>query len=258
MARAIAPRAGCIEIYAPPGGGTAYQITAAGYQFIYERARQGCSIDEIADALRVSGFLLRSKLDLGNSLDPEARQAFLEGVSEFRLELRQKQLALAGESAQMAIWLGKQHLGQRDQVEVLIDQTVHVVGATPDYQQEAIDWQRKFAPAGLPLQAATVIDVKPEDAVTKSAGNEPGSDPVEKHDGPVQQNGRDAGVRPPAPANPGGPPGNGLRLQRHQAAQSARRRAAGFYVTAGGNIEFPEGAEQADVGADDGGGRICD
>jgi hypothetical protein len=49
--------------------------------------------------------------------DVEAGASWEGGMAEARISLRRKQFRLADRSAGMAIWLGKQMLGQVDQVE---------------------------------------------------------------------------------------------------------------------------------------------
>ena len=70
--------------------------------------------DEAASVLRVStgtfeGFMRNH---------PQAREAFDAGKDEGRASLRRTQFAMAEKNAAMAIWLGKQYLGQSEKSEI--------------------------------------------------------------------------------------------------------------------------------------------
>ena len=55
----------------------------------------------------------------------EAANAFDEGASEGRASLRRIQWMQAQKSPAMAIWLGKQWLGQRDKADVTVKEISH-------------------------------------------------------------------------------------------------------------------------------------
>lgn len=73
-----------------------------------------CTDVEVASVLKVS----RAVLHVFFSKHPEARQAWKDGQDEGKASLRRKQFAMAEKNAAMAIWLGKQYLGQKDKHEL--------------------------------------------------------------------------------------------------------------------------------------------
>lgn len=75
-----------------------------------------CSMEEAASVLRVSRRTLFNFFDECE----DAREAYDDGKLEGLVSLRRKQFLLADKNAGMAIWLGKQYLGQTDlkQVEI--------------------------------------------------------------------------------------------------------------------------------------------
>lgn len=79
-----------------------------------------CTQVEAAAVLRVSERSLRRFFERY----PEAVEAFDEGSREGMASLRRVQWKQAQVNPTMAIWLGKQWLGQRDKQEVSVDVTV--------------------------------------------------------------------------------------------------------------------------------------
>jgi len=71
------------------------------------------TVEEVASVLRVSERTLQNFF----SAYPEAKVAHEEGKFEGHASLRRKQFAMADKNAAMAIWLGKQYLGQREPVQ---------------------------------------------------------------------------------------------------------------------------------------------
>jgi hypothetical protein len=171
-------RAGCFEI----GAGGAYMLTDVGLAKIQELAQLGSSIKEIAEYLRVSVDWLRERLDEDDG-DDRVRQAYLDGQSEFRKELRIAQRNLALESAQMAIWMGKQHLDQSDRQQIDINKKITVVGTLPNYRQTPQDWEQTFVPQGVraalppahPAEDAEIVEVR-ESTDDGESGEEAGED----------------------------------------------------------------------------------
>ena len=85
-----------------------------------------CTYDEIA---AVMGIKKRAFIDRINA-DPALREAIDEGWANGRSSIRRAQVKmLEAGNATMGIWLGKQYLGQRDQVQ--IQQDVKVTNADP-------------------------------------------------------------------------------------------------------------------------------
>lgn len=150
------------------GGGSgppAYELTSAAYDLIRDRARVGSPVSEIADAMRVTSGWLSKLVEDSPVCDPEACEAYSEGLSELRAKLRGDQLNLAETNAQMAIFAGKQYLGQKDQQTIEVNKRIHVVGALPDYAQTPEDWQKIFAPRDVvqaieapPVEEAQIVE----------------------------------------------------------------------------------------------------
>ena len=69
-----------------------------------------CTYAEVASVLHISTTTLKDILEK----DDRAKKAWEEGGGHGKISLRRKQLRLAGHSAPMAIFLGKQMLGQTD------------------------------------------------------------------------------------------------------------------------------------------------
>ena len=67
--------------------------------------------------------------------NPEAREAFEEGKGKGCISLRRHQWRMAEKNPTMAIWLGKNHLGQTDRLE----QTVEHSGKVAISHEEALD-----------------------------------------------------------------------------------------------------------------------
>jgi hypothetical protein len=72
------------------------------------------TVAETASVLRCSERTLQSFF----TKHPDAKEAHEDGKLEGCASLRRKQFALADKNAAMAIFLGKQYLGQRDQAQV--------------------------------------------------------------------------------------------------------------------------------------------
>lgn len=83
-----------------------------------------CTDVEVASVLKVC----RATLTNFFAKHPEAKQAWKDGQDEGKASLRRKQFTMAERNAAMAIWLGKQYLGQKDRHELSgdADSPVHV------------------------------------------------------------------------------------------------------------------------------------
>ena len=81
---------------------------------IHDLAGLQCTIPEIAGVLQVTEPTLAAFFKKHNA----ARRAFKEGQQNGRASLRRMQFVQAKRSAAMAIWLGKNYLGQRDNLEL--------------------------------------------------------------------------------------------------------------------------------------------
>lgn len=76
-----------------------------------ELAKLGCTQEEAAGIL---GVAVRTLFNFLHS-EPDAMQVWDDGLKFVRVSLRRKQLALADKNAPMAIFLGKNILGQKDE-----------------------------------------------------------------------------------------------------------------------------------------------
>jgi hypothetical protein len=77
---------------------------------IRELAAQFCSKEDAARVVGTSATTFKRRL----REDPEMAAAWSQGRSMAKFSLRMKQYKLAGRSASVAIFLGKNYLGQRD------------------------------------------------------------------------------------------------------------------------------------------------
>lgn len=93
-----------------------------------------CTDEEIASELDMSCDCLHN---------PNNKEAFEEckekGQSRGKTSLRRYQFKLAEKNANMAIWLGKQYLGQRDNIEVQDKDLTRVEELLTKIKEEAND-----------------------------------------------------------------------------------------------------------------------
>ena len=80
------------------------------YATVEKLANIQCTQDEIASFLGVSTRTLQR--------DEKFMELFNKGCDNGKMSLRRIQWKHAEKSATMAIWLGKQYLGQKDNIEV--------------------------------------------------------------------------------------------------------------------------------------------
>ena len=83
------------------------------YNLVEKLANIQCTQEEIASFLDVSVRTLQR--------DDEFCRIYKKGQDNGRMSLRRYQYKLAEKNTAMAIWLGKQYLGQRDKVEYTDD-----------------------------------------------------------------------------------------------------------------------------------------
>ncbi len=84
-------------------------------------ARIQCTVDEVAAVIRHEEGIGVSVRTLQNFFEtyPDAKAAHEDGKLEGHASLRRKQFSMADTNPAMAIWLGKQYLGQREPVRQL-------------------------------------------------------------------------------------------------------------------------------------------
>lgn len=80
------------------------------YDVVEKLAKIQCTQEEIASFLNISTRTLQR--------DEKFMELFNRGRENGKMSLRRIQWKHAEKSATMAIWLGKQYLGQRDNIEV--------------------------------------------------------------------------------------------------------------------------------------------
>ena len=162
MAKELKPREGLVDVVKVKGT-QAYVLTGLGLAHVKEMAALGSSMTEIAEYLKVDkSWISRSCNPESDTYDHLVHESFLEGQSEFKQRIRRHQLELSEHNATMAVHLGKQYLGQKDQVQE--HHHVHqVVGTMPDYDKTSDEWKRQFAPdAVLRIEDAQVLEIENE------------------------------------------------------------------------------------------------
>lgn len=81
--------------------------------------------------------------------NPEAREAFEEGKGKGCISLRRHQWRMAEKNPTMAIWLGKNHLGQTDRLEMGADLSATITVLPDDVSADPVEseaeWMAKHA-----------------------------------------------------------------------------------------------------------------
>ena len=93
----------------PTRGRPMKKLNDVGAEIVRKLAAVMCTEEEIASVLEVSVEVLHNKLN-----DRTFSEYYKSGKEEGKASLRRTQFELAKKNASMAIWLGKQYLGQRD------------------------------------------------------------------------------------------------------------------------------------------------
>lgn len=132
-----------VEWWSPEeGAAPRYRLTEMGLSEVRILARLGSPINEIAEHLGVSHKWLKDYL-----VDhPEIDEIYRGELASFKRDIRQAQYDLAKVSPPMAVWLGKQFLGQREKQEIEVTKTIHVVGTVPDPKASRENWLHAHAP----------------------------------------------------------------------------------------------------------------
>ena len=98
-----------------------------------------CTIKEISAFMNIPESTLKTRDDFST--------AFQKGKEVGKMSLRRIQFTLAKKSPAMAIWLGKQYLGQMDTVQVSNEEFESRIGIIPDVKgsnQEIPNRVKKF------------------------------------------------------------------------------------------------------------------
>lgn len=112
-----------------------------------------CTINETAGALGVSHVTLLSFF----SRHPEARAAFDTGREYGKASVRRAQYKMALEAPQMAIWWGKQNLGQSDKAETT---TTHKQAPPEEVMKRVMELQKRIAGDKAPTVTPKVPQIK--------------------------------------------------------------------------------------------------
>lgn len=116
-----------------PGGRPKKEIN---YKTVEKLATIMCTQEEIASFMDISVRTLQR--------DPEFCRIYKKGLDQGRMSLRRKQFAMSDSNPTMAIWLGKQYLGQTDKRETVNTSTVSVNMSKEELEAEAIRLERKL------------------------------------------------------------------------------------------------------------------
>ena len=102
------------------------------YSIVEKLANIQCTQEEIANFLDISVRTLQR--------DDEFCRIYKKGQDNGRMSLRRYQYKLAEKNTAMAIWLGKQYLGQRDVIDTGNEETITQVKMLLDkIEQDAKD-----------------------------------------------------------------------------------------------------------------------
>ena len=99
------------------------------YEAVEKLANIQCTQEEIASFLNLSVRTLQR--------DEEFCRIYKKGQDNGKMSLRRIQYKLAEKNATMALWLGKQYLGQKDTFEVESKQLVKVEELLNKIEEEA-------------------------------------------------------------------------------------------------------------------------
>lgn len=99
------------------------------YEMVQNLANIHCTQEEIANILNLSVRTLQR--------DEEFCRIYKKGQDTGKMSIRRMQFKLAEKNPTMAIWLGKQYLGQKDNIEVESKQLVRVEELLNKIEEEA-------------------------------------------------------------------------------------------------------------------------
>lgn len=98
------------------------------YGIVERLASIFCTKDEIATVLDLNPSTLYA--------DKVFQETFKRGREHGKMSLRRKQFKLAEKNSAMAIWLGKQYLGQRDLIEEQSTKPISVISDVRNEEEE--------------------------------------------------------------------------------------------------------------------------
>lgn len=123
-------------------GRTERKLTYKEWERAQNMASIMCTGEEIAHVLRISyDTLVKEVKSIGYKSFPDW---FKEHSSKGKMSLRRKQFEMAERNAAMAIWLGKQYLGQSDKLEQQTQAQIVQVKYSDDQVEKAIEAAKKF------------------------------------------------------------------------------------------------------------------
>lgn len=94
-------------------GRPSQKLNEVGQEIVFKLAQLMCTEEEIASVLDVTVETLHNKENEANF-----SECVKKGREQGKSSLRRIQFGLAKKNAAMAIWLGKQYLGQKDSLDV--------------------------------------------------------------------------------------------------------------------------------------------
>ena len=119
------------------------ELDANTYRQVEDLAAIGCTYDEIALILGITGYQLKKR----RKSDVEFEERHQKGMARLKMSIRRMQLqsAMKGNVA-MLIWLGKQYLQQTDRVEVDGHLQETFVLEVPSKAGDQDTWEQKWNP----------------------------------------------------------------------------------------------------------------
>ncbi|MBQ7830919.1 MAG: hypothetical protein IJ393_02450 [Clostridia bacterium] len=104
--------AACFDLISKGRGRPRKKINATGMKVIEALSRVMCTEEEIAACLDITVETLHNEVN-----EPIFLECIKKGRDQGKMSLRRSQFELAKVNATMAIWLGKQYLGQKEHPE---------------------------------------------------------------------------------------------------------------------------------------------
>ena len=128
-----------------PKGGTP-RFTQAGLVELEKQLLIGATAQDVADWFCITKVQAEAILGEGGQCHNLARHC----AAVLRGHVRESQLNVASDNATMAVFLGKQYLGQKEeQPSQTVNVQHYVVGTMPDYTTTPEQWLHHFQPATI-------------------------------------------------------------------------------------------------------------